>query len=79
MSSDSNTDSNVISNSDGSQYVETNQWDFEGTLVDKISDGNAFGEIVESYRFEPCASDSEEEGRSVNEDENADHMFTADW
>ena len=40
------------------------KWDFEETVRDKISDGNAFEGILESYHFEPYASDSEEEGRS---------------
>ena len=41
-SSDSDTDSTIIRNSEGSQNVETDRWDFEGTVGDKISDGNAF-------------------------------------
>ena len=39
---DSDTDSTVISNSDASQCVETDQWDFDETIGNKISDGNAF-------------------------------------
>ena len=41
-SSDSDADSTVISNTDGSRNVETDQWDFEETGGDKISDGNVF-------------------------------------
>ena len=62
--SDSDTDSNVISNSEGFQYVDTDQWDFDETIGDKISDGNAFRGIVEPDRFEPCVIDPEEEGGS---------------
>ena len=76
-SSDSDTDSTVISNTDGSQHVESDQWDFEETIGDKISDGNAFGGIGETNRFESCVSDSEEEGRSVTKYENAGHMITS--
>ena len=61
---DSDIDSTIISNSEGSENVKTDQWDFEETVGDKISDGNAFGVIVEPYPFEPYASDSEEEGGS---------------
>ena len=57
--------------------LATDQWDFEETLGDKISDGNVFGGTVESNRFEPCASDSEEEGGSVREDESVGHMITS--
>ena len=57
-SSDSDIDSTIIRNSEGDQNIETDQWDFEETIGDKISDGNAFGGIVERNRFEPCASDS---------------------
>ena len=32
---------------------------------------------MELYRFEPCASDSEEEDGSVSEDENAGYMITS--
>ena len=80
-SSDSDTDSTVIRNSEGSQNVETDQWDFEETIGEKINDGNAFGGITEPRRFEPCASDSDEVGDngSVSEDENAGRMFTTDW
>ena len=35
------------------------------------------GGIVEPYRFEPCARDSEEKGGSVFEIENAGHMTTS--
>ena len=51
---------------------------FEETFGDKISDGNAFGGIIEPYRFEPYASDSDEDGDNgaVREDENAGRMFT---
>ena len=42
--SNSDTDSTVISNSDGSQNFETAHWDFEGTVGDKIRNGNAFGD-----------------------------------
>ena len=45
---------------------------------DKISDGNSFGGIVERYRFELCAGDSEEEGGSGSEDENSGHMISSD-
>ena len=76
-SSDSDTDSTVINDSEGSQNVESVHWDFEENIRDKISNGNAFGGIVEPYCFEPCASDSEE-GGSVCEDENAGHTFTTD-
>ena len=50
-------------------------------IGDKISDGNAFGGIMEPYRFKPYASDSEEDGDNggVHEDDNAGHMFTKDW
>ena len=41
-SSDSDSNCTVISNTDGSQNVETDQWDFEETVGDKISDGNTF-------------------------------------
>ena len=58
-------------------YVETDQWDFEETIGNKISDENAFRGIVESYRFEPCVIDSEEEGGGVREDENPGHMITS--
>ena len=44
-----------------------------------MSDRNAFGGIVEPFRFEPCVSDSEEEGGNVREDVNAGRMFTTDW
>ena len=76
-SSDSETDSAVIRNTDGSQNVESDHWDFEETIWDKICDGNAFGGIVGPNRFEPCVSDSDEEGGSVREDENARHMITS--
>ena len=76
-SSDSDTHSTVVSNTESSQNAETDQWEFEETIGDEISDGNAFGGIVETSRFEPCASDSEEEGGSVGEDENASHMITS--
>ena len=69
-SSDSDVDSTVISNSEGSQYVESDQWDFEETTEQNYF-GNAFGGIVEPYHFEPYASNSEEDGNtsSVGEDE----------
>ena len=75
LSSSSDTDSSVIRNSKGSQNVESDQWYFEETIGDKISDGNSFGGIVEPNRFEPCASDSEGEGGSVREDETAGHVI----
>ena len=75
-SSDSDTDSTVIRNSDGSQNVETDQWDFEETNGDKITDGNAFKGMMEPCRFELYVSDSEKEGGSVIEYENAGHMIT---
>ena len=64
-SSGSDTDSSVISNSERSQDVETDRWDFEETIGDKISDGNAFGGIVEPNRCEPHGAYSEERGGSV--------------
>ena len=77
---DSNTDSTVISYTEGSHNVESDQWDFEGTIGDKIIHGNAFRGIGEPYCFEPCPRDSEKEGGSVIEDENAGHMITlARW
>ena len=81
LSSDSDIDSTVISNFEGSQCVETDQWDVEETIWDKISDGNVVGGIMDSYRFEPCASDSDEDGDNggVCEGENAGRMFSADW
>ena len=45
-------------------------------MGDKISNGNAFRGIVEPYCFEPCTSDSEDECRSVRENENPGRMFT---
>ena len=88
-SSDSDTDSTVISNSEGSQYVETDQCDFEEMVINKISDGNTFGGIVEPYRFKPYASLSDEDGDNggVREDENTGRMqiknflcsVTPDW
>ena len=77
----SDTDSTVISNSEGSQHVETDQWDFVGSIGDQISDGNTFGGIMENYRFEPCVSDSDEHGDNggVGEDKNTGRMFTTDW
>ena len=77
MSSDSDIDSTVIRNSEASQNVETDQWDVEETIGDKISDGNPVVGIVEPNRFEPCASDSAEEGGSVREDKNDGHMITS--
>ena len=71
-SSDSDIDSTVINNSEGSQYVETDQWDFEETIGDKMNDGNAVGGIMELHHFKPYASNS-------YEDDNAGRMFTADW
>ena len=44
-SSDSVNDYTVMSNSGGSQDVETDQWDFDGMVGDKMSDGNAFREL----------------------------------
>ena len=39
-----------------------------------------FEGIVKPNRFEPCASDSDEDGDNGGvEDENADRMFTTDW
>ena len=78
-SSESDTDSTVNSNSESSQYVETDQCDFEETIGDKISNGNAFGGIVDPYCFEPYANDSEKGDGSVREDENAGHMITSPW
>ena len=81
LSSDSDTDSTVISNADGSQDVKTDQCYFEETIGDKISDGNTFGGIVEPYSFKPYASDSYEDvdNGGVGEDENAGRMFPTDW
>ena len=53
-----------MNNSEGSQYVETDQWDFEETIGDKMNDGNAFRGIVEPYHFEPWVSDLDEGGGS---------------
>ena len=36
------------------------------------------GELWRRIVFEPCASNSEEEGRSLREDENTGHMITLD-
>ena len=79
-SSDSDIDSTIMSNLEGS-VVEIDPWDFEETIGDKISDGNALGGIIEPYRFEPYARDSDKDGdnRSVREDENAGQMFTTVW
>ena len=41
----SSLDSTVISNSKGSQYVETDQWDFEETIGDKIMMETLSGEL----------------------------------
>ena len=49
----STSDSTIMSNSEGSQYVETEQCDFEETIGDKISEETLLGGIVEPYRFEP--------------------------
>ena len=62
---DFDTDSTVIHNFEGSQFVETDQWDFEGMFGDKIQNGNSFGGILDPYHFEPWASDSEEEAVGV--------------
>ena len=51
-----------MSNSEGSQYDETDQWDLEETIGDKISDENAFRWIMEPYRFDPHVSNSDQEG-----------------
>ena len=67
-SSDSNADSTIISNSEGFQYVETDQWDFEETTGDKFSNANTLGGIVQPYHLEPHASDSAEKGGSVSEE-----------
>ena len=32
-------------NTDGSQNIESDQWDFEESIGNKISDGKAFGEL----------------------------------
>ena len=45
------------SNSDGYQNIESDHWDFEGTVGDKMSAGNAFAGIMEPNSFEPCARD----------------------
>ena len=66
-----------MSNTDGSQNVESDQWGFEETIGDKISNGNVFGGIVKPYHFAPDASDAEEEGGSIYGDENAGHMITS--
>ena len=77
--SDSDTDSTVIGNSEGSQYVESHQWDFEETIGDKISNGNTFRGIVKPNHFQPCVSDSDKDGDNggVSEDENTGCMFTS--
>ena len=51
--SNSDTYSTIIINSEGSQNVETDQWNFEETIGEIIGDGNASGGIVKPYRFEP--------------------------
>ena len=67
----SNTDSTIISNTEGSQYVETDL-----RILKKLFETNEwwkrFGGIVEPYRFEPNVSDSDEDGDNgdVGEDEN---------
>ena len=48
-SSESDTDFTVMSESKGSENVESYQWVFEETTGDKISNGNA---------FEPCGFSS---------------------
>ena len=70
-----------MNNSEGSHNVETDQWDFEETIGDKISDGNAFRGIMEAYRFKSYMSDSDEDGDKggAGEDENAGRMFATDW
>ena len=59
-SSDSDTDSTIISNSEGSQTIETDLWDCEETIGDKIIDGNPLRGIMELNRFKPCATVSEQ-------------------
>ena len=59
-SSDSDNDSTIIRNTEGSQNVETDMWDCEETIGDKIIDGNPFREIMELNRFKPCATVSEQ-------------------
>ena len=59
-SSDSDTDSTVISDPEGSQNVQTEEWDFEETCGDTTNNENDFGGIVEPCRIELCANDSEE-------------------
>ena len=75
------SDSTIVKNSEGSQYVESDQWDFEETIGDKIRNGNSYRRILEPYRCEPCASDIDEDGdnEDVGEDENAGRMFTTHW
>ena len=77
--SDADTNSTIISNSEGSQYVETDLWDFEETIGDKISNWNDFRRIMQLNTFEACVSDPEEEGGSVHEVDNADRMVTTSW
>jgi len=80
-SSDSDSDSTIVTNSECSHYIETDQWEFEETIGDKISDGNTFRRIMEPYHFEPYANYSDEDGDNggVGQDENACHMFTTEW
>ena len=70
LCSDSDIDSTVNGNSEESQYVENDQWDFEETIGDKISDGKL---VMEPNHFEPYVSDSDKDG------DDAGHMFTTDW
>ena len=78
-SSDSETDSTIINNSDGTQNVVTDQWDFEGTFRRQNQSRKCFrGNYGAVFFFKPCANDSEEEGRSVREEENAGQMFITD-
>ena len=50
---------------------------FKKQLETKLVMDMLSGRIVELYNFEPCASDSEEEGGSVREDESVGHMITS--
>uniref|UniRef100_A0A8C4QK45 G-protein coupled receptors family 1 profile domain-containing protein n=1 Tax=Eptatretus burgeri TaxID=7764 RepID=A0A8C4QK45_EPTBU len=65
--SNSDNNSTVINNAEGSQYVETDQLSFEETIGNKISNGNPFGGIIEPYHFQPDSSDSDEDGNNGDE------------
>ena len=77
-SSDYNTASTVICNSEGSRCVETDQWEFEGTFGDKIGDKNAFEGMWSHIVLSLMRVDENGENGGVREDENSGRMFTAD-